>query len=273
MHIVAFVTQKGGAGKSTLASNLAVAAHLAGERVFICDLDPLQSLVKWSRLRKEIDIPVEHIPLEKLDPALETLGKNGVTLVVIDTPGADSEASTRAIRAADFCVVPARPNVLDLWASEETLSRIKAARKAYAFLLNQCPPAQQKGRIVRGAHALEGMGALLTPMISTRVDYQEAVLLGLGVCELRPGGAAAREMTTLWEGVKARLGDLESQRVAAGARSNPLVATYRDLFDQAARMGDIYTDFFKALLPLGRQDHSEAAVEEDEEKSRRRRLT
>ena len=49
MRKIAFVTQKGGAGKSTLASSVAVAARQAGERVFIIDLDPLQTLVKWSR--------------------------------------------------------------------------------------------------------------------------------------------------------------------------------------------------------------------------------
>ena len=47
MRTIAFVTQKGGAGKSTLASNISVAAKHAGERVFVIDLDPLQSLVKW----------------------------------------------------------------------------------------------------------------------------------------------------------------------------------------------------------------------------------
>ncbi len=271
MHIVAFVTQKGGAGKSTLASNFAVAAHIAGERVFICDLDPLQSLVKWSRLRKAVDIPVEHIPPEKLAPALRSLERSGLTLVVLDTPGADSEASRQAIRAAHFCVVPARPNLLDLWASEDTVARIKAAGKDYAFLLNQCPPAQQSGRVQRGARALQEMGGLLNPMVSMRVDYQEAVQLGLGVCELRPGGLSAGEMTALWAGVQARLADKARDRLAASA--NPLLASYRELFDQAAKMGDLYADFLRALSPLERHDGSQAPIEEDTEAGRRRGLT
>lgn len=40
MHVLAFVTQKGGSGKSTIASSMAIAAHEAGERVFIIDMDP-----------------------------------------------------------------------------------------------------------------------------------------------------------------------------------------------------------------------------------------
>lgn len=270
MQIVAFVTQKGGAGKSTLASNLAVAAHLAGERVFICDLDPLQSLVKWSRLRRAVDIPVEYIPPEKLEPALAALGGNGVTTVVIDTPGVHSDASERAIRAADFCIVPARPNILDLWASEETITRIKSAGKAYAFLLNQCPSAQQSGRIERGARALADLGALLTPMISARADYQEAVLMGLGVCELKPRSAAAREATMLWAQVKARLAEIETERLAARARSNPVLASYREFFDRASQMSDIYAEFLEALLPPSEPDRRKTAVEDEEEASRRR---
>ncbi len=260
MDIVAFVTQKGGAGKSTLASNVAVAAHIAGERVFICDLDPLQSLVKWSRLRKAVDIPVERIPEEKLGLALGALRRDGVTLVVIDTPGADSAATRHAIRAADFCVVPARPNLLDLWASEETVTRIKAARKDYAFLLNQCPPARQNARVARGARALQEMGGLLPPMVTSRVDYQEAVQLGLGVCELKPDGTAAAEMRTLWEAVKARLGDLGQARRAAGP--GLFLSPYRELFDQAARMGDLYADFLRALLPPAQEEGSPRAGKE-----------
>ncbi|WP_363346382.1 ParA family protein [Methylocystis echinoides] len=272
MHIVAFVTQKGGAGKSTLASNLAVAAHLAGERVFICDLDPLQSLVKWSRLRKAVDIPVEHIPAHKLELALHSLGRDGVTVAVIDTPGAHSEGSLRAVRVADFCIVPARPNILDIWASEETVATIKAARKDFAFLLNQCPPAQQSGRVARGAQVLQELGALLAPMISTRVDYQEAVLLGLGACELRPRGAAAREMATLWAGVKTRLEERERQRLDDRViASNPVLASYREIFDQAARVGDLYTDFFRAMLPLAQQRPGRAAGDEEEEETVRPR--
>ena len=53
MRTIAFVTQKGGAGKSTIASSVAVAAHEAGEKVFIFDLDPQQSLKKWSKARAE----------------------------------------------------------------------------------------------------------------------------------------------------------------------------------------------------------------------------
>ena len=233
MRTIAFVTQKGGAGKSTLASNISVAAENAGERVFVIDLDPLQSLVKWSKLRGQSEIAVEHIPASKLVKALEALEKKGVTLVVIDAPGEDSENLAAAIRAADLCVIPARPNVFDLWASEVTRAKVKEAGKEYIFLLNQIPPAQQSARVEQGAKALQAMGGLLAPMVSARVDYQEAARHGLGVAELHPSSVAAQEMRELWASVKRRLkkgattAKAEAKQVAKGDAKAPAKAAIK----------------------------------------------
>jgi chromosome partitioning protein len=205
MRTIAFVTQKGGSGKSTLAACLAVAAHEKGERVFLIDTDPLMSLSKWAKTRHEKNIPVEWVPAGKLQSALAMLEKKGLTLAIIDTGAGESAAAAAAIKAADLCVIPARPNAFDLWASELTRKACSAARKEFAFLLNQCPPAQQSGRIEDGAKALEAMGGLLTPLVSTRVDYQEAARHGLGVTELNPHGVAAEEMRDLWASVKRRM--------------------------------------------------------------------
>lgn len=205
MRTIAFVTQKGGAGKSTLASSVAVAAHGAGERVFIIDLDPLQTLVKWSGVREAADIAVEHVPPTKLSKALAALEKKGITLVVIDAPGHDSANSLAAIGASDLCIIPARPNAFDLWASEVTRAQVKEKGRDYAFLLNQCPPSQQSARVELGAKALQAMGGLLAPLVSARVDYQEAARLGLGVNEYNPDGVAAEEMGELWGSIKRRL--------------------------------------------------------------------
>lgn len=245
MHVLALVTQKDGAGKSTLASNIAVSALLHGERVFVCDLDPLQSLVKWSSARRALDIPVEHIPSGKLGRALAALERDGVTLVVVDTPGGATASSGEAIDAADFCILPARPNALDLWASEVTLARVKARHKQFAFLLTQCPPAQQSSRVMRAAQSLQEMGALLAPMVSARVDYQEAIRLGLGVAELKLSSPAAREMEALWASLGGRLARLEKR----GRQWSPVPDACLEFFDQAARVGDIYSDFLRSFLP------------------------
>ncbi len=217
MRIIAFVTQKGGSGKSTLASCVAVAAHQAGERVFVIDMDNLGSLVKWSKARKAKDIPVEAVPAGKLRQVLAALEKQGFTLVVIDTPGAEEGAVTAAARNADLCIVPARPNAFDLWGSEKTRAAIRALGRDYAFLLNQCPPAQQSARVEMGAAALEAMGGLLTPLVSARVDYQEAARLGRGVTECAPHGVAAEEMRALWASIKRRLNRGAAKKAPAKA--------------------------------------------------------
>ena len=205
MRTIAFVTQKGGSGKSTLASSLAVTAMEAGERVFIIDLDPQASLVKWSKMRGEADVPVEAVAPAKLAAALATLEKNGVTLCIIDTAGAESATANGAMKAADLSIIPSRPNVFDLWASEQTRKSLREMNKPFVFLLNQCPPAQQSARVDEGVKALEAMGGLISPLVASRVDYQEAARHGYGVSEINPHGLAADEMRKLWSSVKKRM--------------------------------------------------------------------
>jgi Mrp family chromosome partitioning ATPase len=62
MRTVVFATHKGGCGKSTLAACLAVAAQEAGEHVFVLDLDPKKSIVRWGSKRHDPDLPVEAFP-------------------------------------------------------------------------------------------------------------------------------------------------------------------------------------------------------------------
>lgn len=206
MRTIAFVTQKGGSGKSTLASSVAVAAHESGERVVILDMDPLATLINWSKARGETDIPVAAVSTDKLKKVIAAIEKQGATLVVIDTPGADVATVTAAAKIADLSIVPARPNAFDLWASDTTRAAVRKADRDYVFLLNQCPPAQQSARVEQGSKALEAMGGLLTPLISSRVDFQEAARHGLGVTEYNPDGAAAGEIKALWASIRRRLG-------------------------------------------------------------------
>ena len=205
MKTIALVTQKGGAGKSTLAFSLGVAALETGERVCLVDLDPLATLTNWGVTRDETDVPVLLSTADKLPAALAMLAAHGVTLAILDTPGAGGATAEAAMAAAQLCIIPARPNAFDLRASEITRKALKKAHCDYVFVLNQCPPAQQSARIEEGVAALEAMGGLLSPLVRARVDYQEAARLGLGVTELNPNGPAASEIRALWASLKKRL--------------------------------------------------------------------
>ena len=109
------------------------------------------------------------------------------------------------MQVADLNIIPSRPSMFDLWASARTRAALKDIGGDFVFLLNQCPPAQQTARVQDGVETLEEMGGLISPLILTRVDYQEAARHGWGVTELNPYGAAAEEMRGLWQSIKRRL--------------------------------------------------------------------
>jgi chromosome partitioning protein len=205
MRTIAFVTQKGGSGKSTIASSLAVAAHEMKEKVCVIDMDPQGSLANWGKTRGSSDIEVIASGAARLPALLASLERKGFTLAILDTPGAEGAASSAAMQVADLNIIPSRPSMFDLWASARTRAALKEIGADFVFLLNQCPPAQQTARVQDGVETLEEMGGLISPLILTRVDYQESARHGWGVTELNPYGAAAEEMRGLWQSVKRRL--------------------------------------------------------------------
>ena len=205
MRTIAFVSQKGGSGKSTIASSLAVAAHEMEERVCVIDMDPQGSLMNWARTRAAGDIEVLASGAARLPALLASLERRGVTLALLDTPGAEGAASSAAMQVADLNIVPSRPSLFDLRASARARAALEEIGAKFVFLLNQCPPAQQTARVQDGVEALEEMGALISPLILARVDYQEAARHGWGVTELNPYGAAANEMRDLWQSINRRL--------------------------------------------------------------------
>src|SRR3954463_13616972 len=103
MKTLTLVTQKGGAGKTTLAASIAVAAAEAGERVVALDLDPQGSLAAWGDSR-EAEIPaVDRIALDQiaqLPQILAALKEQGFTLAVLDTAGIESTTGNLAMKAA-----------------------------------------------------------------------------------------------------------------------------------------------------------------------------
>ena len=217
MRIIAFVTQKGGSGKSTLASSLAVAAHEMKEKVCVVDMDPQASLMNWSRTRGGGDIAVVASGAARRPSVLAQLKAKGFTLAIVDTPGAEGPTSAAAMTIADLNIIPSRPSMFDLWASARTREALKAVGGEFVFLLNQCPPAQQTARVRDGAETLEEMGGLITPLVQSRVDYQEAARRGWGVTELNPSGASADEIRDLWASIRRRLAKTKPRSAARRA--------------------------------------------------------
>jgi chromosome partitioning protein len=221
MHTIAFLTQKGGAGKTTLAASLAVAAAGAGEKVIALDLDSQGSLARWAERRKAANAantvviePFESERLSRLPIILEGLAGVGFTLAVFDTAGADSAAIRLVTESADLCLLPARPTRLDVDATAATFRAVFLAKRKAAFVLNQCPPTYRSSRASEAASDLSRLGVLAEPMLSARIDFQDAIAAGLGVTEYARGGKAAQEIEALWRWIRVQLQASKGQNAA-----------------------------------------------------------
>jgi chromosome partitioning protein len=210
MHTIVLATQKGGSGKSTLAIGLALAAKHAGHNVRLIETDPQGTLSNWQSRRGLAEPLVETIyNAQDIEPRLASLDRGGVTIVIIDTAGGLSAATTAAIRHGDLCLIPARPSVADIEASAATLGVARAWKKPFAFVLNQTPI--RGARIDNAATSLGNEAArdlsdvLARPFIVMRNDHQDALAAGLAVSEYAPNGKSADEIRALWQWVATRL--------------------------------------------------------------------
>jgi chromosome partitioning protein len=203
MRVIIFVTQKGGAGKTTLTVNCAVAAVRRNKRVLILDLDAQASAENWYQDREAETPQLVKATSWELPDALARAKTAGFDYVMIDTPGRDEPSTTAAIRAADFCIVPCRPTPVDLKATLPTVDTIKRLAKPAAFVLTQTPP---RGERSREAEVGLGMLGMVCPVrIVARTAYQDAHGAGLGVSEFEPAGKAAAEIAELWNWITRKM--------------------------------------------------------------------
>jgi chromosome partitioning protein len=192
--VIAIAQQKGGAGKSTVAANLAAALAAGRQKIALLDTDPQASLSRWAELRAG-SAGVAPISFEapsgwRVTSAIERL-KRSHDVVIMDTaPHTDSKV---AIRAADLVIIPMQPAGPDLWASEATLKLAAAEKKTARILLNRVP-AQGRLKDVIMAELAARKLELLGPGLGNRTAYATAFMLGLGVGENAARSAAADEI-------------------------------------------------------------------------------
>ncbi|MDA8381552.1 MAG: ParA family protein, partial [Betaproteobacteria bacterium] len=146
--VVAFVSQKGGVGKSTLSRALAREAAAGGLRVKVADLDTQQGTsVDWHRQRLNASIePV--VSVEAFATAAQALGvANGFDILILDGPARTSQATLEIARAANLIVQPTGASLDDLRpAVREFHALVKAGVPSarLAFALNRIgTPAEE----------------------------------------------------------------------------------------------------------------------------------
>ncbi len=214
MKVVAFVSQKGGTGKSTLCRSVAVAALEAKQSVFILDLDPQKTTQDWSEERENALPEVDAIRPDQLETALAELSGKNINYVFLDTAGRDDAGTASAIRQSDYCVVPCRPTPDDLRAVRPTIATIYRAEKPCGFVLNQTPPGRRSARVQEALNGLGAVNRVCSTPIVTRMDHQDASSLGQGVTEYAPDGQAAEEIRKLWRWVQSEVGELKHAKAA-----------------------------------------------------------
>lgn len=197
MKIVAIISQKGGAGKTTLAVHLATAAASAGHTTAIIDLDPQATAASWGDRRATGAPEVISGQAARLPALVNAARENGADFLVLDTaPNADQVVSLAA-RAADLVLIPCRPAAFDLQAIETTLMLAKAAMKPAYVVLNAVPPRSAIGK--EAAEGLATGGAKVAPhQLTHRVAFAHGVIDGRTAQEFEPQGKAAEEVEALY---------------------------------------------------------------------------
>jgi chromosome partitioning protein len=218
MRTIVLATQKGGAGKSTLAIGLAVAALEDGQRVALIEADQQGTISNWARRRALSEPRIDRVGSSiEIERALLVLNHNGFALTLVDTPATNNVLSSRAIGAADLCLIPARPSPADVEAALPTLATVRKLDKPFAFVLNQTPARSY--RISEAATALNAIGVLALPYIVLRNDHQDALGAGYGVTEFAAAGKAAEEIRRLWQWVWKRLTAETFEREQTGLKA------------------------------------------------------
>jgi chromosome partitioning protein len=212
LRTLAVVSLKGGSGKTTVATHLALAAHLRGVDTLVVDIDPQGSSSDVLGSRADAGPECVKSSAANLMTCQFAAVSAGKRLMIIDTPAGALEDVGEAVVLADYAVMVVRPTLLDLAGLARTLRLVNKLGKPAAVVLNQAPATRDTNEppmVKRALAALDYMKAKVAPtLLRARVIFQTAVETGRSVEELTDP-AAAREAAALWDFIAAELWDTE----------------------------------------------------------------
>lgn len=198
MKVLAVISQKGGVGKTTIATALAVAAEVDGKNVAVFDLDPQASASFWADTRKAETPIVRDVQVVRLPHVLQAARNAGVDLAILDCPPVHRDIALDAAAPADLVLIPTRPEVLDMRAMTQTVRLVQTIQKRAAVILTFCPPVGAEIEQARGIVAQ--LGAELVPVeLHQRKAFARAQQEGQSAQEYEPDGKAADEIKRLYE--------------------------------------------------------------------------
>ncbi len=199
MSVIALVGNKGGAGKTTLSINLAVALAEQTDTVLM-DADPQGSSMQW-RVTGDSRLPVV-VAGESLDKAIATMARQYRHVVVDCPPSVQAPQTHEALQACDIALIPVQPSPVDLWATVHIEQAVELAKQINSrlsawLIINQLEPRTTLSRLVREAVAEIDIPVAETT-IRRRAIYRSSVLEGKSVYEMgRRGADAVSELNQL----------------------------------------------------------------------------
>lgn len=198
MPTVAIISQKGGAGKTTLTLHLAAAAQEAGAVSLVFDTDPQATASQWAAWRRDQPPEVVDSPPPRLAAKLAQAKAQGAEIVVIDTPPHADSAARAAVEVADLVLIPCRPSAFDLHAIQTTAKLVQLLRRP-AFVVFTAGPPNAPRVYQEAGELVQGYGVAPCPvLLPDRAAYRHASAEGRTVTELEPHGKAAEEVRNLY---------------------------------------------------------------------------
>lgn len=200
MKVIAVLNQKGGSGKTTIATHLARALQLDGHDVLLVDSDPQGSARDWAAVREDHPLTVVGIDRPTIDRDLKNIATKD--FVVIDGAPQASDLAVSAIKAANFILIPVQPSPYDIWAASDLVDLVKQrieltdGKLQAAFVVSRAIKGTRIGAEV--ADALAGYELpVLESRITQRVSYPTTAASGTTVLEAEPNSEAAIEIRAL----------------------------------------------------------------------------
>lgn len=203
--VITVAQQKGGAGKTTVAAQLAVAWG-RGHSVAMIDVDPQGSLTAWFRIREEslgssAGMHLSDIPGWRLGTELDRLRRRFDFVIIDSPPHAESDARA-AIRAGDLVVVPIQPSPLDLWATKATLDLAQKEKRRTLLVVNRLPPRGKLPDVILGTLRADGV-PVASNTLGNRTAFASSMMEGKGVIETAHSASASQEIAALAEEIAA----------------------------------------------------------------------
>jgi AsmA family protein len=224
MRVLAFASQKAGAGKTTLAGHVAVQAQRSNVgTVAVIDVDPEAHLADWCA--KRADQPLKHIQATQaeLQQTIQSLVAEGVELTIIDTPPALSHSIEAVLLVADLIAIPTRPSGLDLEAANATAELARQAGKPFIFIVNGAQVDAELAPDV--VMTLAQYGPVATTAVPRSLAFVDAMIEGRTVMEAGTEPAGAASLESLWQYLSKRFpkkGSMKQAIAGAAAASQGL---------------------------------------------------